>query len=333
MDDILDIRSLSRVNKELKAMDRYFESIQKRARNFGLSSFQRQKIVIDQTTESVKRLSNALSNLTSRLYKINRLTRDLSGIKIAVKCSCSKDCSKCKMKTCSKNGGSYWFNHSLIKQQNKMSTQQKIQKNGKNNNVAIPNIPLGSKISSNLGKSQISQSAASKNNEKQKIVIKKPVMDLMNFFKFFNKPKDFVEALNKATKAYRAITLSQFAAMPTWLKNTKTWIDDVANQIKTSTVYTQAASIFSSTPSWLKTGLKGAAKYGGKAIGFADLGFDISEILNAKGEEKYKLIGKLVAGKNRKYFREILWYASRFKSSLCRSCISSCPWLYIWRNR
>ncbi|ADO55146.1 hypothetical protein [Paenibacillus polymyxa] len=297
MDDILDIRSLSRVNKELKAMDRYFESIQKRARNFGLNSFQRQKIVIDQTTESVKRLSNALSNLTSRLYKINRLTRNLSGIKIAVKCSCSKDCSKCKMTTCAKNGGSYWFNHSLIEQQNKISIQQKNQKSGKNNNVAIPNIPLGSKISSNLGKSQISQSSASKNNEKQKIVIKKPVMDLMNFFKFFNKPKDFVESLNKTVKAYRAITLSQVAAMPTWLKNTKTWIDDVANQIKTSTVYTQAASIFSSTPSWLKTGLKGAAKYGGKAIGFADLGFDISEILNAKGEEKYKLIGKLVAGK------------------------------------
>ncbi|MDY8045938.1 transcriptional regulator [Paenibacillus polymyxa] len=297
MDDILDIRSLSRVNKELKSMDRYFESIQKRTRNFGFSSFQRQKVVIDQTTESVKRLSNALSNLTSRLYKINRLTQNLSGIKIAVKCSCSKDCSKCKSTTCGKLGKSNGFNHSLIKQQNKIITQQKMQNKGGFNNYATSGLPLGSMISSVLGKSQISQSAASKNNEKQKIVLIKPVMDLMNFFKFFSKPKDFLEMIAKVSKAYKAITASQIASMPLKLRNAKNSIDSILNTIKSSSLYTQAASMFSSTPSWLKTGLKGAAKYGGKAIGFADIGFDISEILNAKGEEKYKLIGKLVAGK------------------------------------
>ncbi|MGW8440549.1 transcriptional regulator [Paenibacillus sp. S33] len=297
MDDILDIRSLSRVNKELKSMDRYFESIQKRTRNFGFSSFQRQKVVIDQTTESVKRLSNALSNLTSRLYKINRLTQNLSGIKIAVKCSCSKDCSKCKSTTCGKLGKSNGFNHSLIKQQNKIITQQKMQNKDGSNNYATSGLPLGSMISSVLGKSQISQSAASKNNEKQKIVLIKPVMDLMNFFKFFSKPKDFLEMIAKVSKAYKAITASQIASMPLKLRNAKNSIDSILNTIKSSSLYTQAASMFSSAPSWLKTGLKGAAKYGGKAIGFADIGFDISEILNAKGEEKYKLIGKLVAGK------------------------------------
>jgi hypothetical protein len=297
VDDILDIRSLSRVNKELKSMDRYFESIQKRTRNFGFSSFQRQKVVIDQTTESVKRLSNALSNLTSRLYKINRLTRNLSGIKIAVKCSCSKDCSKCKTTTCGKLGISNGFNHSLIKQQNKIITQQKMRNKGGSNNYATSGLPLGSMISSVLGKSQISQSAASKNSEKQKIVLIKPVMDIMSFFKFFSKPKDVVEALNKATKAYRAITPSQIATMPSWLKTTRTKIDDVVNQIKTSTIYTRAASMFSGAPSWLKTGLKGTAKYGGKAIGFADVGFDISEILNSTGEKKYKLIGEFIGGK------------------------------------
>ncbi|MDR6777502.1 hypothetical protein J2W98_001764 [Paenibacillus peoriae] len=297
MDDILDIRSLSRVNKELKSMDRYFESIQKRTRNFGFSSFQRQKVVIDQTTESVKRLSNALSNLTSRLYKINRLTRNLSGIKIAVKCSCSKDCSKCKTTSHSKMGSSNGGNYSLINLQNKIISQLGLQNRVNINKSTAPGVPLKTSTSNAPSKSVNSQSPATKNTEKQKIVLIKPVMDTMAFIKPFSKPKDVVESLNEAAKAYKAITPSQVATMPPWLQTAKTKIDNVVNQIKTSTIYTRAASMYSGAPSWVKTGLKGAGKLAKSAIVVADVGYDVSEILNANGEEKYKLIGEFVGSK------------------------------------
>ncbi|TQS01050.1 transcriptional regulator [Paenibacillus ottowii] len=297
MDDILDIRSLSRVNKELKAMDRYFESIQKRARNFGLSSFQRQKIVIDQTTESVKRLSNALSNLTSRLYKINRLARNLSGIKIAVKCACSKDCSKCRSTCHSKMGSSNGINHSLTNLQKKITSQLGLQNKVNINKSSAPGVPLKTSTSNSPSKSVISQSSATKNTEKEKIVVIKPVMNTMAFIKKFSKVNDAVESLNKTIKAYKAITPSQVAAMPSWLQTAKTKIDDVVNRIKTSTIYTRAASMYSGAPSWVKTGLKGAGKIAKSAIVVADVVYDASEILNATGEEKYKLIGEFVGSK------------------------------------
>ncbi|KTS81101.1 transcriptional regulator, partial [Paenibacillus jamilae] len=297
MDDILDIRSLSRVNKELKAMDRYFESIQKRARNFRLNSFQRQKIVIDQTTESVKRLSNALSNLTSRLYKINRLTRNFSGIKIAVKCSCSKDCSKCRSTCHSKMGSSNGVNHSLTNLQKKITSQLGLQNKVNINKSSAPGVPLKTRTSNSPSKSVNSQSPATKNTEKEKIVVIKPVMNTMAFIKKFSKVNDAVESLNKTVKAYRAITPSQVAAMPSWLQTAKTKIDDVVNRIKTSTIYTQAASMYSGAPSWVKTGLKGAGKIAKSAIVVADIVYDASEILNATGEKKYKLIGEFVGSK------------------------------------
>ncbi|KJD39996.1 transcriptional regulator [Paenibacillus polymyxa] len=297
MDDILDIRSLSRVNKELKAMDRYFESIQKRARNFGLSSFQRQKIVIDQTTESVKRLSNALSNLTSRLYKINRLTRNLSGIKIAVKCVCSKDCSKCRSTCHSKMGSSNGVNHYFTNLQKKITSQLGLQNKVNINKSSAPGVPLKTSTSNSPSRSVISQSSATKNTEKEKIVVIKPVMNTMAFIKKFSKVNDTVESLNKTVKAYKAITPSQVAAMPSWLQTAKTKIDDVVNRIKTSTIYTRAASMYSGAPSWVKTGLKGAGKIAKSAIVVADIVYDASEILNATGEEKYKLIGEFVGSK------------------------------------
>lgn len=297
MDDILDIGNLSRVNKELKSMDRYFESIQKRARNLGFNNFQRQKVVIDQTTESVKRLSNALSNLTSRLYKINRLTKNLSGIRIAVKCSCSKDCSQCKSKSHNKVSSSNGFNHSLINLQNKTISQLGLQNRININKSTAPGVPLKTSISNAPSKSVNSQSPATKNTEKQKIVLIKPVMDTMAFIKTFSKPKDVVETLNEAAKAYKAITPSQVATMPPWLQTAKTKIDDVVNKIKTSTIYTRAASMYSGAPSWVKTGLKGAGKLAKSAIVFADAGYDVSEILNATGEKKYKLIGEFVGSK------------------------------------
>ncbi|MGW9526618.1 transcriptional regulator [Paenibacillus terrae] len=295
MDNILDIRSLSRANKELKSMDRYFESIQKRARNFGVSSFQRNVVAINRASESARRLSNALNTLTSRLYRLNHLLRTSAGN--TCKCFCCKGNTKGKSLNDGKTKHSRWTDNSLIKQQNKITTLPNRQ-----NKIGIygpmpPPFLAGTNLTNNPNIFPHSQSTVGKFGQVQKNSLKEPFQSILESLKFLNKPKDYLEMLADVSKAYKKITSAQVASMPSWMRKIKNGTDSTLNTIKSSSVYTQATSIFSSAPSWVKTGLKGAGKYGKKAIGAADLFVDVDEILSAKKEEKYKLIGKFVGGK------------------------------------
>lgn len=295
MDDILDIRSLSRVNKELKSMDRYFESIQKRARNFGFSSFQRNVVAINRASESARRLSNALNILTSRLYRLNHLIRTSAGN--TCKCSCCKGSINGKSLNHSKTKHSRWIDHSLIKQQNKITTLPNRQ-----NKIGIygpmpPPFLVGPNLTNNPNIFPHSQSTVGKFNQVQKNSLKESFQSILESLKFLNKPKDYLEIIADVSKAYKRITSAQVASMPSMMRNIKNGIDSTLNTIKSSSIYTKAASIYSRTPSWVKTGLKGMGKYVKKAIGAADLYVDVDGILSAKGEEKYKQIGKFVGGK------------------------------------